>query len=130
LRQERVGTQESARKQLEVLLEHKVPLFACAQGNPAFIIPEMHQHGVKVLGTTADLRRLARELGLTHDVIVTGGGRRVDGRRPWRVPRVSIVRGGPPLEKILANSFHWCSASGLETWRGSGEREFRRSLPR
>jgi len=35
-----------------------------------------------------------------HDVIVTGGGRRVDPRTPWRVPRTSVVRGGPPLWRI------------------------------
>ena len=40
-----------------------------------------------------------------HDVIVTGGGTRVSGRRPWRVPRVSIVRGGWPLALLLRLPF-------------------------
>jgi peptidoglycan/xylan/chitin deacetylase (PgdA/CDA1 family) len=41
-----------------------------------------------------------------HDVIVTGGGGRVDGRRPWRTPRTSIVRGGPPFAFFLRLPFH------------------------
>jgi peptidoglycan/xylan/chitin deacetylase (PgdA/CDA1 family) len=36
-----------------------------------------------------------------HAVIVTGGGVRVDTARPWRVPRTSIVRGGPGLTRIM-----------------------------
>lgn len=36
-----------------------------------------------------------------HDVIVTGGGTRADGRAPWRTPRVSIVRRGPPFALVL-----------------------------
>jgi NAD(P)H-dependent flavin oxidoreductase YrpB (nitropropane dioxygenase family) len=72
-RQERVFTQESARAQLEVLLEHKVPLFACAQGNPAFIIPEMHARGVKVLGLIGLVRQAVREHQAGIDFIVAHG---------------------------------------------------------
>ena len=73
MREERVGTQENARKQLEVLLEHRVPLFACAQGNPAFIIPEMHAHGVKVLGLIGLVRQAVREHQAGIDFIVAHG---------------------------------------------------------
>lgn len=66
-------TVESARKQLEVLMEHKVPLFACAQGNPAFIIPEMHARGVKVLGLIGLVRQALREHEAGIDFIVAHG---------------------------------------------------------
>ena len=46
--------------------------------------------------------RIERVVRRHHDVIVTGGGTRVDARRPWRVPRVSVVRGGWPLPILLA----------------------------
>ncbi|MBI2171168.1 MAG: nitronate monooxygenase [Chloroflexi bacterium] len=66
-------TQEYARAQLEVLLEHRVPLFACAQGNPAFIIPEMHHRGVKVLGLIGLVRQAVREHAAGIDYIVAHG---------------------------------------------------------
>jgi peptidoglycan/xylan/chitin deacetylase (PgdA/CDA1 family) len=50
--------------------------------------------------------RAERVVRRHHDVIVTGGGGRVDGRTPWRVPRTSIVRGGPPLPLLLRLPFH------------------------
>jgi peptidoglycan/xylan/chitin deacetylase (PgdA/CDA1 family) len=67
--------------------------------------------------------RLAEELGVTttafcypqakvsaaaervvrrhHHIAVVGGGTRVDPALPWRVPRISVVRGGPSLSRIL-----------------------------
>jgi NAD(P)H-dependent flavin oxidoreductase YrpB (nitropropane dioxygenase family) len=66
-------TQEYARTQLEVLLAHKVPLFAAAQGNPAFIIPEMHSHGIKVLGLIGLVRQARREHEAGIDFIVAHG---------------------------------------------------------
>ena len=36
-----------------------------------------------------------------YGVIVTGGGVRTFARRAWRVPRTSVVRGGPSLNTIL-----------------------------
>lgn len=73
VRGDRPFTQEYARKQLEVLLEHRVPLFACAQGNPAFILPEMHAHGVKVLGLIGLVRQARREHEAGVDYIVAHG---------------------------------------------------------
>ena len=72
-RGERIATQEATRAQLEVLLEHKVPLFACAQGNPEFIIPEMHSRGVKVLGLIGLVRQARREAEAEIDYIVAHG---------------------------------------------------------
>ncbi len=37
-----------------------------------------------------------------HRIAVVGGGTRVDPARPWRVPRTSVVRGGPSLSQILS----------------------------
>jgi peptidoglycan/xylan/chitin deacetylase (PgdA/CDA1 family) len=37
-----------------------------------------------------------------HRVAVVGGGTRVDPAMPWRVPRTSVVRGGPSLARILS----------------------------
>lgn len=45
------------------------------------------------------VERVARQ---HHQLIVTGGGTRVDPRRPWRVPRTSMVAGGPSLDRVLA----------------------------
>jgi len=37
-------------KQIEVVYEHKVPVFAAALGSPAFMVPEAHSRGMKVIG--------------------------------------------------------------------------------
>ena len=36
-----------------------------------------------------------------HRIAVVGGGTRVDPATPWRVPRTSLVRGGPSLSRVL-----------------------------
>ncbi|MDP2340162.1 MAG: polysaccharide deacetylase family protein [Deltaproteobacteria bacterium] len=65
---------------------------------------------------SARTERVARR---HHDVIVTGGGTRVNVARRWRVPRVSIVRGGMPLELLLrlpVNPREWF-ADRVRQWR-------------
>jgi peptidoglycan/xylan/chitin deacetylase (PgdA/CDA1 family) len=37
----------------------------------------------------------------THRIAVVGGGTRVDPAMPWRVPRTSVVRGGPSPSSIV-----------------------------
>ena len=37
-----------------------------------------------------------------HRIAVVGGGPRADPATPWRVPRTSVVRGGPSLSRILS----------------------------
>jgi peptidoglycan/xylan/chitin deacetylase (PgdA/CDA1 family) len=46
-------------------------------------------------------RRVEAIVRRHHDVVVTGGGTRADGRTPWRTPRVSVVRGGPSVGLIV-----------------------------
>ncbi|MBI2872788.1 MAG: nitronate monooxygenase [Chloroflexi bacterium] len=68
-----VLTQERARKQLDVLISTKVPILCAAQGNPAFIIPECHAHGVKVFGLIGLVRQARREHEAKVDYIVAHG---------------------------------------------------------
>ncbi|MBI2872786.1 MAG: nitronate monooxygenase [Chloroflexi bacterium] len=68
-----VLTQERARAQLDVLIDMKVPIFCAAQGNPAFIIPECHSHGIKVFGLIGLVRQARREHEAKVDYIVAHG---------------------------------------------------------
>lgn len=38
----------------------------------------------------------------SHPIAVVGGGTRVDPAMPWRVPRTSVVRGGPSPSSIVS----------------------------
>ncbi len=66
---------------------------------------------------SARVERIARR---HHELIVTGGGGVIDPRRPWRVPRVSVVRGGMPLELLLR--LPWVPRE----WLGDRVRQWRR----
>ena len=41
---------ERAQKQLEVILEHKIPIFASGLGSPAFIMDRLHDAGTQAWG--------------------------------------------------------------------------------
>ncbi|MCX5999107.1 MAG: nitronate monooxygenase, partial [Chloroflexi bacterium] len=60
-------------QQIEVVYDNKVPVFAAALGSPAFMAPEAHRHGIKVVGLvgTAKQARLEAEGGV--DIIVAQG---------------------------------------------------------
>ena len=66
-------TQETARRQLEVILEERVPILASGLGSPAFILDEAHQRGMKVFGLIGNVRQARREAEAGVDYIVAQG---------------------------------------------------------
>ncbi len=66
-------TQEYARKQLDVVLEERVPIFASGLGNPAFALEAAHARGMKVFGLVGKVRQARREIEAGVDVIVAQG---------------------------------------------------------
>jgi NAD(P)H-dependent flavin oxidoreductase YrpB (nitropropane dioxygenase family) len=66
-------TQETARRQLEVILEERVPVLASGLGSPAFILDEAHQRGMKVFGLIGNVRQARREAEAGVDFIVAQG---------------------------------------------------------
>jgi nitronate monooxygenase len=60
-------------KQIEVVYEHKVPVFAAGLGSPAFMVPEAHARGMKVIGVVGNVRQARREAEAGVDIIVAQG---------------------------------------------------------
>ena len=65
--------QEIARKQLEVILEERVPVFVSGLGSPAFVLKAAHERGIKVFGIVGRARQAKREIEAGVDVIVAQG---------------------------------------------------------
>ncbi|OGO02694.1 MAG: hypothetical protein A2Y91_05030 [Chloroflexi bacterium RBG_13_54_8] len=59
--------------QIEVVYDHKVPVFAAALGSPAFMAPEAHRRGIKVIGLVGNTRQARQEAEAGVDVIVAQG---------------------------------------------------------
>ena len=60
-------------KQIEVVYEHKVPVFAAALGSPAFMVPEAHSRGMKVIGLIGTVNQARKEAEAGVDIIVAQG---------------------------------------------------------
>jgi nitronate monooxygenase len=60
-------------KQIEVVYEHKVPVFAAALGSPAFMVPEAHSRGMKVIGLVGTVNQARKEADGGVDIIVAQG---------------------------------------------------------
>lgn len=66
-------TREFYRRQFEVLLDERVPVFASGLGNPAWAVPEAHAHGMKVIGIVGNTRNARRVAEGGVDIIVAQG---------------------------------------------------------
>jgi nitronate monooxygenase len=60
-------------RQIEVVYDHKVPIFAAALGSPAFMAPEAHKRGMKVVGLVGNTRQARKEAEGGVDIIVAQG---------------------------------------------------------
>jgi nitronate monooxygenase len=60
-------------KQIEVVYDHKVPVFAAGLGSPAFMVPEAHARGIKVIGVVGNVNQARREAEANVDIVVAQG---------------------------------------------------------
>lgn len=65
--------QEIARKQLDVILEERAPVFVSGLGSPAFIVDAAHERGMKVFGLVGRARQAEREIAAGVDCIIAQG---------------------------------------------------------
>jgi NAD(P)H-dependent flavin oxidoreductase YrpB (nitropropane dioxygenase family) len=65
--------QDRARKQLDVVLEERVPVLAFGLGSPAFIIEAAHERGIQVWGLVGKPRQARREIEAGVDAIIAQG---------------------------------------------------------
>jgi NAD(P)H-dependent flavin oxidoreductase YrpB (nitropropane dioxygenase family) len=93
--------QEIARKQLEVVLEERAPVFTSGLGNPAFILDAAHARGIKVFGLVGKTRQAKREIEAGVDAIIAQGYDAAGHTGPIGtfsiVPEVAAIAGDTPV---------------------------------
>ena len=68
-----VWSQEAFKEQVEVIIEHRVPVWAAALGDPAPYAKECHAKGIKIIGVVASVRGARRLVKSGADIIVASG---------------------------------------------------------
>jgi NAD(P)H-dependent flavin oxidoreductase YrpB (nitropropane dioxygenase family) len=66
-------TAQVYREQVQVVLEERVPVFASGLGNPAFMVPDAHAQGMKVIGLAGNLKHARRVADGGCDAVVAQG---------------------------------------------------------
>ena len=62
------------RQKVEVMLDNKVPVFACATGEPPqYIVEPAHAQGMQIIGMTGAVRHAARQMTAGSDIITAQG---------------------------------------------------------
>ncbi len=94
-------SQEAARRQLDVVLEERVPLLASGLGNPAFVIDAARERGMKLAGLIGKVRQARREIEAGVDVIIAqgydAGGHTGEIGTFTLVPQVVAIAGDTPV---------------------------------
>ncbi|MDO8673254.1 MAG: nitronate monooxygenase family protein [Dehalococcoidia bacterium] len=61
------------KKNIDVILEERVPVFASGLGNPGFMVPDAHAVGMKVLAVVGNVKNARRVADAGVDVVVAQG---------------------------------------------------------
>ena len=62
-----------ARRQVDMILEEDVDVFAAALGDPGWMVPQAHEKGVKVMGLAGSVRNAQRQIAAGVDIVVAQG---------------------------------------------------------
>ncbi len=68
-----IWSQEDFKRQVEVIMEHRVPVWAAALGDPAPYEKECHAKGIKIIGVVASVRGARRLVKSGADIIAASG---------------------------------------------------------
>lgn len=94
-------SQEHGRRQLDVVLEARVPLLASGLGSPAFVVEAAHARGIKVAGLIGRARQAQREFDAGVDVVIAqgydAGGHTGEIGTFTLIPRVVAIAGKTPV---------------------------------
>lgn len=134
------------KKQLEVIYEHKVPVFAAGLGSPEFMIEEAHRRGMKVIGVVGTTKQARKEASVGVDIIVAQGTEAgghtgkvatmplvpqvVDTVRPTPVVAAGGIVDGRGLVAALSLGACgvWCGTAFLGTFEAMSHPENKRQL--
>ncbi len=68
-----IFSEEHSKKQIEIMIEERVPLFCSGLGIPGWVVPMAHEGGMKVLGLAGNVRAALRHKKAGVDFIVAQG---------------------------------------------------------
>lgn len=126
-------SRDSFTKQVEVILEEKVPVYVAGLGDPGFMVGEAHARGMKVMAIAGAVKHARRFVDSGVDIIVAqgsdGGGHNsrigtmvlvpqvVDAVRPTPVVAAGGIADGRGLVAALALGAVgvWCGTPFLAT---------------
>ena len=66
-------TKDYFQKQVQVILEERVPVFASGLGNPGWMVPDAHAQGMKVVGLVGNVKNAKRVNDANVDAVVAQG---------------------------------------------------------
>ncbi len=134
------------KKQLEVIYDHNVPVFAAGLGSPEFMIPEARKRGIKVMGVVGTAKQAKKEASVGVDIVIAQGteagghtGRVatlplipqvVDAISPTPVLAAGGIVDGRGLVAALALGAAgvWCGTAFLGTYEAMSHDENKRQL--
>ncbi len=136
-------TQDYFRKQVEVILDEHVPVFASGLGNPGWMVDDAHAQGMKVIGLVGNTRNARRVAAAKVDAVVAQGteagghtGRIgtlalvpqvADAIAPTKTIAAGGIMDGRGLLAALALGAEaiWCGTAFLGTWEAYQDSEER-----
>lgn len=68
-----VMSPEFIRRQVDACLEERIPVFAAGLGDPAWVVPLVHQVGMKVMGLVGNVRNAQRQVEAGVDYVIAQG---------------------------------------------------------
>ena len=105
-------TQEYFRKQVEVILDEQVPVFASGLGNPGWMVDDAHAQGMKVIGLVGNTRNAKRVAAVNVDAVVAQGTEA--GGHTGRIGTLALV---PQVADAIAPT-KTIAAGGIADGRG------------
>jgi nitronate monooxygenase len=107
-----IGGIALARKQVDVILEEKVPVFAAALGDPAWMVPDARDAGTLVMGLVGNTRNAARQVKAGVDIVVAQGTEA--GGHTGRIATMPLI----PQIVDAVSPLPVVAAGGIATGRG------------
>jgi NAD(P)H-dependent flavin oxidoreductase YrpB (nitropropane dioxygenase family) len=108
----RIGAGDFSKKQVEAILDLKVPVFASGLGNPAPYVEAFHAQGAKVIGLVGNVKNARRVADGGSDVVVAQGTEA--GGHTGRIGTMALI---PQVIDAVAPT-PVCAAGGIGDGRG------------
>lgn len=105
-------TPDVLKKQVEVIMEEKVAVFASGLGTPGWLVADAHSQGMKVIGLAGNVRNARRQAEAGVDIIVAQGHEA--GGHTGRIGTMALV----PLVVDAVAPIPVLAAGGIGDGRG------------